>query len=88
MVAEARFNSDPNRIAAAVARDWIDERSEKYGERRHKAGRATMLDAAADYAVKLLIARSPGSEHKLDIKKVVALLRAGRATWPPDGGLP
>jgi hypothetical protein len=91
-VAEARFNADPNRIAAAIAMDWIQERYEARRERRRKVVRrgakTTMHDAAAQYAVAVVLARSPESVRKLRIDKVKALLRAGRSAWPLDGGLP
>jgi hypothetical protein len=90
--AEARFAADPNRVAAAIASDWIAERYEKYKERRrklvHGGTKTTMHDAAARYAVALLTSWSPESKRKLRVGKVKALLRAGRAAWPPDGGLP
>jgi hypothetical protein len=92
LVAELRFNADPNRIAAAIAMDWIQERYEATRERRrkvkHRGAKTAMHDAAAQYAVAAVLARSPESVRKLRIDKVKALLRAGRSAWPADGGLP
>ena len=86
--AELRFNQDPNHVAAAIAMDWIAEMYETRRERRRKIGHTTLHDAAAREAVAWVLSVSPGSKRRLKVAKVLALLRAGRAAWPADGGLP
>ena len=73
---ERRFNADANRLAAAIAADWIGKRARG----RPSARTIKLHDEAADHAIELLAAWSP--DLKPNKNAVVELLRRGRTTWP------
>jgi Asp-tRNA(Asn)/Glu-tRNA(Gln) amidotransferase B subunit len=98
--AEALFLNDPNRVAAAIAADWIAERAARWNKlpwaknnRRkppHKISRedgttTTLHDAAADYGIAQLKQWHLQAASKDAVKR---LLRTGRTDWPPDDGSP
>jgi hypothetical protein len=85
----ARFNRDPNRIAAAIAADWMQENNADMKRSRGRPSKAvspdrSLHDEAADHAIAWLAEVSPELKPNKDV--VLELLRRGRTAWPKGAG--
>jgi len=80
-VSSSRIDAD--RLAAAIAADWIEEESGGAKRRRGRPRwwqRRTLNEEATAHAIAWLAECSP--ELRPDKSKVMELLRRGRTAWP------
>ncbi len=78
-----RFLADPNKVAAAIARDCVDDWRETSPSRGlHDAAAEHAVELINEYYVPLLRRYGKAEACRAEIEKVKELLRQGRARWP------